>query len=32
MKRTPTLQFLYDDTTDRAMRLEAIIEREVDEA
>jgi ribosome-binding factor A len=32
MKRTPTLEFLYDDTTDRAMRLEAIIEREVDEA
>jgi ribosome-binding factor A len=32
MKRTPTLEFLYDDTTDRAMRLEAIIEREVDGA
>lgn len=27
MKRTPTLEFLYDDTTDRAMRLEEIIGR-----
>jgi ribosome-binding factor A len=25
MKRTPTLEFLYDDTTDRAMRLEEIL-------
>lgn len=25
MKRTPTLEFLYDDTIDRAMRLERII-------
>ena len=32
MKRTPTLEFVYDDTTDRAMRLEALIEREADEA
>jgi ribosome-binding factor A len=32
MKRTPTLEFLYDDTTDRAMRLEQIIEREAREA
>jgi ribosome-binding factor A len=27
MKRTPTLEFLYDETTDRAMRLEEIIDR-----
>jgi ribosome-binding factor A len=26
MKRTPTLEFAYDDTTDRAMRLEALID------
>lgn len=32
MKRTPTLEFLYDDTTDRAMRLERLIEREADGA
>jgi len=25
LKRTPTLEFLYDDTTDRAMRLERLI-------
>jgi ribosome-binding factor A len=25
-KRTPTLDFLYDDTTDRAMRLEELLE------
>ncbi len=25
LKRTPTLDFLYDDTTDRAMRLEELI-------
>jgi ribosome-binding factor A len=30
MKRTPTLDFVYDDTTDRAMRLEQLIEREVE--
>ena len=29
MKRTPTLEFVYDDTTDRAMRLQAVIEREL---
>jgi ribosome-binding factor A len=28
MKRTPTLEFLYDDTTDRAMHLEEILRRE----
>jgi ribosome-binding factor A len=27
MKRTPTLEFLYDDTTDRAMRVEELLER-----
>ena len=32
MKRTPTLEFLYDDTTDRAMQLEQLIKREADEA
>jgi ribosome-binding factor A len=31
MKRTPTLEFVYDDTTDRAMRLQEVIEREVGE-
>ncbi len=25
MKRTPTLQFLYDDTTDRAMHIERLL-------
>jgi ribosome-binding factor A len=25
MKRTPTLQFLYDDTTDRAMHIEELL-------
>jgi len=29
MKHTPTLEFVYDDTIDRAMRLEQILEREV---
>ncbi len=28
MKRTPTLEFHYDDTTDRAMRLEELLERD----
>ncbi len=28
MKRTPTLQFVYDDTTDRALRLEELIEEQ----
>jgi ribosome-binding factor A len=27
MKRTPTLEFVYDDTTDRAMRVEELLER-----
>ena len=31
MKRTPTLEFLYDDTTDRAMALEEILRREAPE-
>ena len=26
LKRTPTLEFVYDDTTDRALRLEALID------
>jgi len=26
LKRTPTLDFSYDDTTDRAMRLDALID------
>jgi ribosome-binding factor A len=29
LKRTPTLAFAYDDTTDRAMRLDALIETEI---
>jgi ribosome-binding factor A len=28
LKRTPTLEFLYDDTIDRAMHLEDILRRE----
>lgn len=31
LKRTPTLEFSYDDTTDRAMRLDALIEAEIDD-
>ena len=31
MKRTPTLEFLYDDTTDRAMALEELLRREAPE-
>ena len=27
MKRTPTLEFVYDDTTDRAMRVDELLER-----
>ena len=27
LKRTPTLEFSYDDTTDRALRVDALIER-----
>jgi ribosome-binding factor A len=30
LKRTPTLEFSYDDTTDRAMRLDALIDAELD--
>jgi ribosome-binding factor A len=26
LKRTPTLEFYYDDTTDRAMRVEQILD------
>jgi ribosome-binding factor A len=32
LKRTPTLAFAYDDTTDRAMRLDALIETEIEGA
>ena len=32
LKHTPTLEFLYDDTTDRAMQLEQLIRREAGEA
>jgi len=31
MKNTPALEFVYDDTTDRAMRLEDILDREAGE-
>jgi ribosome-binding factor A len=27
LKRTPTLEFVYDDTTDRAMRVDELIEQ-----
>jgi ribosome-binding factor A len=27
MKRTPTLEFVYDDTTDRAMRVEELLDK-----
>jgi ribosome-binding factor A len=30
LKRTPTLSFSYDDTTDRAMRLDALIDAELE--
>ncbi len=30
LKRTPELEFVYDDTTDRAMRLEELIDRETE--
>jgi ribosome-binding factor A len=26
LKRTPTLEFIYDDTTDRAMRMEQLLD------
>jgi ribosome-binding factor A len=32
LKRTPTLEFLYDDTLDRAMHLEEILRREARES
>jgi ribosome-binding factor A len=28
LKRTPTLEFTYDDTTDRAMRVERLLDEE----
>jgi len=28
LKRTPTLDFAYDDTTDRALRVDALLENE----
>ncbi len=28
MKRTPTLEFVYDDTTERAMRVERLLDEE----
>jgi ribosome-binding factor A len=31
LKRTPTLTFVYDDTTDRAMRIEALIDERGEE-
>jgi len=31
MKRTPTLQFVYDETTDRAMHLEELLSADEDE-
>ena len=30
LKHTPRLEFLYDDTTDRAMRIEALLRREAE--
>jgi len=30
LKRTPTLEFAYDDTTDRAMRLDELLEAELE--
>lgn len=30
LKRTPTLEFVYDDTTDRALRLEELLEERRD--
>ena len=32
LKRTPTLAFAYDDTTDRAMRVDALIETAIEGA
>jgi ribosome-binding factor A len=31
LKRTPTLEFSYDDTTDRALRVDALIEAEIED-
>jgi ribosome-binding factor A len=31
LKHTPTLEFVYDDTTDRGMRISELIEREASE-
>ena len=28
LKRTPTLEFTYDDTTDRALRVQALLDQE----
>ncbi len=30
LKRTPTLEFVYDETTDRAMRVESLLQQERD--
>ncbi len=30
LKRTPALQFHYDETTDRAMRIEALLDRDAE--
>ncbi len=30
LKRTPTLEFTYDDTTDRALRVDALIDAEIE--
>jgi ribosome-binding factor A len=30
LKRTPTLSFLYDDTTDRALRIDALLDERED--
>lgn len=32
LKRTPTLDFVYDDTTDRALRLQALIDEQEHDA
>jgi ribosome-binding factor A len=31
LKRTPQLEFIYDETTDKAMRIEALMRREAEE-
>ncbi len=30
LKRTPTLEFIYDDTTDRALRVEALLRQRIE--